>query len=292
MHNLPVNFDREGRLKLRLGVSDIPVDSMASLRRTTFAPAGGGCQSACSTTGDGRHPVVVASANGGGSALSIDPPSGANTKWLNDHHDEATISGATASGDMEEAWIDFALKAGLHFAAVGFFIGFGFWSGAWLVDLARKNANPQLFANVGIALLLGVVCGFWVGGIVALFGYPILFIVPWPVPIRNVLLSLLVPFLEEFNYLLFISWLALMLCALIAGWDIVREHKHSKVVEGFQRLGIVLGTVLGLALIAFGILTDGPWWIVTRIGVAVFLTVYGFFRLLGWIVDGFVSGVR
>jgi hypothetical protein len=164
---------------------------------------------------------------------------------------------------MQEAWIDFALKAGLHFAAVGFFIGFGFWSGAWLVLLAQKEVNLRLPTSIGIALLLGVAGAIWVGGLVALFGYPILFIVPWPVPIRNLLLSFFLPLVEEFNYLFFISWLALMLCALIAGWDMVREHKHSKLVEGFKRLGIVLGTVLGFALVGFGVLIDAPWGIVT-----------------------------
>lgn len=193
---------------------------------------------------------------------------------------------------MQEAWIDFALSAGLHFAAVGFFIGFGSWSGAWLVLLAQKEVDLRLPTSIGIALLLGVGGAVWVGGIVALFGYPIIFIIPWPLAVRDILLSFFHPFFEEFNYLLFISWLALMLCALVAGWDIVREKKHSKVTEGFRRLGIVLATVLGLTLIGFGILIDAPWWIVPRIGLAIFLIVYGFFRLLGWIVDGFFSGAK
>lgn len=114
--------------------------------------------------------------------------------------------------------------------------------------LDSREVDLRLPRSIGIAILLGV--AIWVGDIVALFGCPTLFIVPWPVSIRNVLLSFFLPFLGEFNYLFFISGLVLLLGALIAGWDIVREHKHSKLVEGFQRLRIVVGTVLGLAWIA------------------------------------------
>jgi hypothetical protein len=66
---------------------------------------------------------------------------------------------------------------------------------------------------------------------------------------------------------------------------------RSRVSEGFHRLGIVVGAVLGLGPAALVVL-HGEIVRGIGIGVVLFLVAYGFFRLLGWIVDGFFSGTR
>jgi hypothetical protein len=68
-----------------------------------------------------------------------------------------------------------------------------------------------------------------------------------------------------------------------------RLHTGSSISEGFRRLAIVIGAFLGLGVAAIGIVA-GAALEGSLIGVALFLMAYGLVRLLGWIVDGFVSG--
>jgi hypothetical protein len=188
------------------------------------------------------------------------------------------------------AWMNFALKTGPSSAASGFLTGFALWSAGWIYSLGQKGTDPRLPINLAIGLTVGLIFAILTGGIVASFGYLLLFMAPWPAGIRSFLLWALQP--DEFDYRQFISSLAVMLCAVIVGWDFVREHRHSRVIEGSKRLGIACGAVLGLAVIACGILAGLPWRDMVITGVLVLVVVYGFFRLLGWIADGFLSAAK
>lgn len=66
---------------------------------------------------------------------------------------------------------------------------------------------------------------------------------------------------------------------------------RGRVGKGFHRLGVAVGVLLGLAPAALVVLQGEVAWGIGT-GVVLFLIIYGFFRLLGWIVNGFFSGAR
>jgi hypothetical protein len=68
-------------------------------------------------------------------------------------------------------------------------------------------------------------------------------------------------------------------------------RQRSRVIEGFHRLGIAVGTVLGVGSGALVFLQGQVVWGIGA-GIVLFLLTYGFFRLLGWIVDGFFLSAR
>lgn len=84
---------------------------------------------------------------------------------------------------------------------------------------------------------------------------------------------------------------------LLGKWTICNHHQgqltrldsEAELMMVFHRLGVVISAVLGFSPATCGVLQGEVDWGI-RIGVVLFLIAYGFFRLLGWIVDGFFSG--
>jgi hypothetical protein len=82
--------------------------------------------------------------------------------------------------------------------------------------------------------------------------------------------------------------------AIVIGRQVRRRMgTRSKVSEGCHRIGVVIG-----GLFASLFVLGAPFWASSLslfiygelMGIVLFLVPYGILRLLGWIVDGFVTG--
>ena len=79
-----------------------------------------------------------------------------------------------------------------------------------------------------------------------------------------------------------------------------RAQQRSKISEGFHRIGVAVGlSLFGLFSIVTFIGIFGAdegrlsmWLIYEMIGGVAVLGLYGLVRLIGWIADGFASGLK
>jgi len=116
---------------------------------------------------------------------------------------------------MEPAWIDFAIATAPGLAIAGFLAGFGFWSAAWLFVRWEGNRSVPLSISIGIGLVIGICSAVIVGGAVAVLGYPILFLLPWPAEFQIFLVQLLPA--EQLNYWWTFVGFSLIFLALVVG---------------------------------------------------------------------------
>lgn len=209
---------------------------------------------------------------------------------------------------MEFNWLDFIRATTPVYAVMGFAGGGAGMLVGWLLMCweERKILDPTE-AAINDTLIIGCVMAVSFSGTVALMA--LLPLIPLPVEIHGSILSflaslgdvsyyqapvigvtigtlfVLVPFMLEV-----LAWRGMGIRLHI--YELGKRTKviksRSRIHEGFHRLALIVGVLFALGGVVIGAALGGIW-LMSLSAAASFALGYGFVRLIGWVIDGFVS---
>jgi hypothetical protein len=230
------------------------------------------------------------------------------------------------SGPLEP-WIGFALEAAPSAAILAFIFVFLVALLFSLLLLCASDPKKMLGAVLRLGLVAGLYAAVHVGGVVALFGWPALWVFERSFGVSPELKSWMTSLLT-LNYvsvgLVVATALAIVVVLMVLG--IWKEQKkirspwekkqtrwrtwHDQQVrpatakeerlpsDDYRRIGLIVGSVFLVCPMIVGVFVAGsersllPLIFAGLIGIVMFFLPYGIGRLLGWILDGLVFRVE